>query len=289
LALTLVAFAIAVASVLDRFRGATGDYRLQLKWFVFAVALIAVVLLLGSIVEVTNGAPATAIGILYHLAFLALPLSIAVAVLRYHLYDIDLIINRTLIYGSLTAILTALYTAGVGLLNKIFIAVSGQKSDAAFVLGTFVVVVAFSPLRDWLQREVNRRAGHDSPTTLLDQFRTEIDSVVTVMDVDRVTQRLLDRATDAFGARGAAIYLDSTDASKPIYSRGRLDGEGLLEVGLSFRARYLGRLVLGSRRGDLSYTANDRAALQRLADSAAEAIALADHLGFRPSPNRSRT
>jgi hypothetical protein len=280
--LSLVAFAMAVASVVDRFRVATGDYRLQLKWFVYAVALIGVVLLSGTMVEVADSAPAEGIGVVYHLTFLALPLSIAVAVLRYRLYDIDLIINRTLIYGGLTAILSALYTAGVALVNRVFIAVSGQKSDAAYILGTFLVVVAFSPIKDWLQREVNRRVAHDSPATVLDQLRTQVDTVVSVIDVDRVTRRLLDQAIEAFDARSAAVYLDFSDPSKPVYSRGQLNGDVKVEVGLRYRDGNVGRLVLGSRRGDLGYTASDRAALQRLADSVGEALGLADHLGLRP-------
>jgi hypothetical protein len=283
LVLILLAYAMAMASVVDRFRNATGDYRQQLKVFVYAASVIGVVLLVGGITEVSGVVPATGFGVIYHLAFLALPLSIAVAVLRYRLYDIDIIINRTLIYGSLTAILTAVYTAGVAILNRLFIAISGQKSDAAYFLGTFAVVAAFSPVRDWLQRQVNRRVPHDNPATVLDGFRKQVDSVVSVMDVNRVARRFLDQAIEAFDARGADLFLHAYDTTRPTYSRGQVDGEAAMQVELRYEDHEFGRLVLGSRRGGIAYSERDRAVLQQSADSVGEALALAAHLGFQPS------
>ena len=117
---------------------------------------------------------------------------------------------------------------------------------------------------------------------MLDQFRSSVDAVVSVMDVNRMAHRLLDQAIAAFNAQGAAVYLYSSGDSTPLYSRGRVDGEVAVEVPLRYDGTQYGRLVLARRRGDADYTATDRVALQRSADSVGEALALAAHLGFKP-------
>jgi hypothetical protein len=98
----------------------------------------------------------------------------------------------------------------------------------------------------------------------------------------RVARRLLDQSIEAFDARGAAVYLDSNDASRPLYSRGYMNGETEVEVALRYDGTRYGRLVLARRRGDIEYSEHDRAVLQRSADSVGEALALAAHLGFKP-------
>lgn len=287
LASIFLAYLLALASVIDRFRHATGDESAQLKWFVYSGVLIALAVLYGTFTSVTGGAQSDLAQVAIHAAFFALPFAIAIAVLRYHLYDIDLIINRTLVYGSLTAILGAVYAAVVTLLNRLFISISGSKSDAAYVVTAFVVVIASSPIKDWLQRQVDRRIAHRSPSSVLAEFRADVDSVVSVIDVHRVARRLLDEAFTAFDARGAALYLES-DGSSALYSRGRTDGDAVLEIPLRHDGRALGRLVMGSRRGDIAYTQSDRDALQRSADSVGEALALAVHLGHGPLADASR-
>jgi hypothetical protein len=284
IALIILANVAAALSLILRYRQARGDERLQIKWFAYSAALCAVAVVYGGVAWSVFGLP-------LYLAFtplefvgLTLPAAIGIAILRYRLYDIDLIINRTLVYGGLTAILAAVYAAVITLLNRLFISVSGQKSDAAYVVTAFVVVVAASPLRDWLQHQVDRRVRHGSPSAVLDRFRSDVDAVVSVIDVHRVVRRLLDESIEAFDARGAAVYLDSNDASKPLYSRGYVNGEIEVDVALRYDGTQYGRLVLARRRGDIGYTAHDRAMLQASADSVGEALALAAQLGFKPLP-----
>jgi hypothetical protein len=214
-------------------------------------------------------------------AAFAVPLAIAIAILRYRLYDIDLIINRSLVYGSLTAILYAVYVAVTTFLQRLVISVSGQKSDAAYVLAAFVVAGAFNPLREWLQRVVNRRLGRATSSAALDQFSAKVDAVVSVIDVHEVACQLVDQSVVAFDAIGAALYL-SHGASDPFYSCGRLVGEAVVEVNLRHGGMQLGRLVLGNRRGGVAYTQRDRDSLQRSADAVGRALALASRLGHQP-------
>jgi hypothetical protein len=294
LTLILAGNVVAAGSLIERYRRAQGDERLQIKWFAYAGGLCAIAAVYGGLAWNLWGVPLYQALTPLEVAALTIPATIGIAILRYRLYNIDLIINRTLVYGTLTAILGAMYAAAVTLFNRLFISVSGQKSDAAYVVTAFVVVVAASPLKDWLQRQVDRRIRHASPAAVLDEFRANVEAVVSVIDVQRVASRLVDRAVEAFDARGAALYLGSGEGP-PTYARGRLDGDGHVEVALRYADRRLGHLVLGSRRGDVEYTEHDRLVLQRTADSVGEALALAAQLGFQPltsthrrTPGRSR-
>jgi len=283
LPLVLLAYVATAAALIARYRGASHEQRIQLKWFAYAGLLIAATAVYGLALTYHGEAIVQAL-IPLDMALVTLPLAIGIAILRYRLYDIDLIINRTVVYGSLTAILAAAYTAGITLFQRLFVASTGQKSDAAYVLTAFGLVVAFSPAKDWLQKQVDRRVGRRSPGLVLDQFRSNVDAVVSVMDVHRVACRLLDEAVLAFDARGAALYLQPANAADPLYTHGHLNGDAVIEVLLRHEGTEFGRLMLGSRRGDAAYTNHDRETLQKSADSVGEALALAAHFGHRPLP-----
>lgn len=273
----LAGYVGSALAVIARFRGATGDQRLKLKWFAYAGCLVAATFLYGAVAWIALRQPLYLAFTPLEFAAVTLPLAIGIAILRYRLYDIDILINRTLVYGSATAVLAALYSAVVTLLNRLFISASGQRSDAAYVLTAFVVVVAFAPIRDWLQRLVDEWFPHSTPSQVLDRFRAGVESVVTVMDVERIGREFVDRAMSAFDARGAALYLGSE--SLPAYTRGDWDRTKVgIEVTCRHRGDEVARLVLAERRGAHEYTAADRGALERSAASVAEAIVLASEL-----------
>jgi hypothetical protein len=87
----------------------------------------------------------------------AINVAIGVAILRYRLYDIDILINRTLVYGSLSAILVALYFGGIVVLQRVFVLLTGQKSTLAVVASTLLIAALFTPLRRRIQYFIARR------------------------------------------------------------------------------------------------------------------------------------
>jgi hypothetical protein len=140
----------AVGSVVVRFRRSWGVERQQMKWFVFAVALLLTFPLEGYLPDFVDN-------VLFGLTLIALPTAIGIAVLRYRLYDIDLVINRTLVYGPLTAMLILVYISGVVFLQYAFRVLTGQGSQIAIVASTLAIAALFNPLRRRVQAFVDRR------------------------------------------------------------------------------------------------------------------------------------
>jgi hypothetical protein len=99
----------------------------------------------------------TLVAVLGVFAYASIPVATGVAILKYHLYDIDLLINRTLVYGPLTATLVALYFGGVVLLQSLIVALTGQQSTLAVVASTLLIAGLFNPLRRRIQAFIDRR------------------------------------------------------------------------------------------------------------------------------------
>jgi MFS family permease len=148
--LLIVGLVGAVASVVVRFRRSRGAERQQMKWFVYAATLILLAPVVDRLPDVVNG-------VWLSLVLIATSTAIGIAVLRYRLYEIDLIINRTLVYGSLTATLIALYFVGIVVLQRVFVILTGEESTVAVVASTLTIAALFNPLRHRLQRFVDRR------------------------------------------------------------------------------------------------------------------------------------
>ena len=135
-----------------------------MKWFLYA----AVLLLLA---PVSDSLPDIVSTVLFGVAVIALPTAVGIAVLRYRLYDIDLVINRTLVYGSLTAMLGLVYFGGVTATQALFHALTGQEEQPqlAIVVSTLVIAALFNPLRRRIQSFIDRRfyrRNYDARKTL---------------------------------------------------------------------------------------------------------------------------
>jgi hypothetical protein len=140
----------AVASVVVRFHRSRGTERQQLKWFLYAAAPIPYF-------PLSDYGPLILDALAFAWVLLGLPAAIGIAILRYRLYDIDLIINRTLVYGALTITLASIYLGGVVVLQSLFRAVTGQESELAVVASTLVIAALFNPLRRRVQAFIDRR------------------------------------------------------------------------------------------------------------------------------------
>jgi hypothetical protein len=151
---------VAVAlSLLMRLRRAVGVERQQLKWFAYSAAIFALGIVL-IVIPIAIDIPSwyewvgTAI---FTASGAAITISIGIAILRYRLYEIDTLINRTLVYGSLTVTLVALYFGGIVVLQRFFVFLTGQQSTLAVVASTLVIAALFNPLRRHIQSFIDRR------------------------------------------------------------------------------------------------------------------------------------
>jgi hypothetical protein len=155
----------AAASLVLRFLRSGGEEREQIKWLAFAASILGLgfsSLVIPGIVVPNDGGGANPLweNLLEDavtLSFAGVPIAVGIAILRYRLYDIDLIINRTLVYGSLTAVLALVYVGGVVGLQSVFRGLTGQESTLAVVASTLAIAALFNPLRRRVQAFVDRR------------------------------------------------------------------------------------------------------------------------------------
>jgi hypothetical protein len=148
----------AVISLFVRFRRARGDERQQIKWFTSAAALSLVWLLVFGQASL-RGLPEAIVALSSLFVIPSIPIATGIAILRYRLYDIDRIINRTLVYGSLTVMLALIYFGGVATTQAIFRALTGQEQQPqlAVVVSTLAIAALFNPLRRRIQAFIDRR------------------------------------------------------------------------------------------------------------------------------------
>jgi hypothetical protein len=158
-ALMFILIFVASASLLVRMHRARGVERQQIKWVAYAGALAG-----GASLPTYTVLEARGVGwleVIGHLpalvGILGVPTAVGIAILRYRLYDIDLLINRTLVYGSLTGVLALVYLGSVVMLQALFRALTGQKSQLAVVASTLAIAALFNPLRRRIQSFIDRR------------------------------------------------------------------------------------------------------------------------------------
>ena len=140
----------AIVSLVVRFRRSRGIERQQLKWFLYAAAPVP-------IAPLSDQMPAVIDAVAFGWVFLGLPTAIGIAVLRYRLYDIDVVINRTLVYGALTASLALVYLGSVVGLQRLLSPVVGEDNQLAVVASTLLIAALFGPLRRRVQSLIDRR------------------------------------------------------------------------------------------------------------------------------------
>ena len=176
-----------VASIFVRYRRAVALEKKQIQWLFYAYGLFLLIYLVGFYL----GEKYPLYGLILNLSFVSIPLAIGISILRYRLWDIDLIIRRTLQYGMLSLVLGLVYFGLVISIGQVIRGITGQESPLAVVFSTLIIAALFNPLRRSLQTFIDRRfyrQKYDSEQALL-QFSNAVKEDV---EVSMVTGRLLD-------------------------------------------------------------------------------------------------
>jgi hypothetical protein len=196
--LALCLLAAAVVSLVVRFRRSRGVERQQLKWFAYAGALVLLIPLIGFVVpSLANAA---------FVLVIALPIAVGIAILRHRLYDIDRLINRTLVYGLLSAILGALYAGVVLVLGQLFGGVGGDPPSWAVAGATLAVAALFQPARRRIQVTVDQRFNrrkYDAARTV-EVFSVRLRDEV---DLDTLSAELLTVVDRTMQPTQASLWL----------------------------------------------------------------------------------
>jgi signal transduction histidine kinase len=248
---------LGIAAVVVRFRRSRGAERQQMKWFLYAVAPLLLTPLEALLPPLVGS-------FVFAWMLIAFPLAIAIAVLRYRLDGIDVVINRTLVYAALTAVVVGVYVFVVGYLGAAF-ASDGDLTIS--LIATGVVAVLFAPLRDRLQRGVDRLfyGRRSEPYVALSQLGERLEGTLAP---DAVLPTLASTVREALRLPYAAITLaeDVDTVSSGVA------GPATVTMPLLHHGVPMGDLVLGLRPGESAFSAADRRLLADLARQAGVAV-----------------
>ena len=253
-----------------RVSGATE--RLQTKWVVFGTAIgvggYVITRLLTLLLPDPNGRDLginLGLFVVSTLFILLLPTSISIAVLRYRLWDINPIINRTLVYGALSASTIAFYIFAVGFSSNYF-----RQSKANFLLSflaTGVIAFLFEPLREGLQRAVNRLmyGERDDPTTVLTRLSARLDSTLAL---DSILLTIVETVAQTLRLPYTAITLNTPDEEPRIVANFGVPQAELIHLPLNYQTEQVGELLLAPRAAGESFSAADMNLLNIIAQQA---------------------
>jgi two-component system NarL family sensor kinase len=266
--LSVLAITLGLAGGIARFRRSQGEERQQLKWVAYAFALVAAVVIGGSF-DRWHGLQ----GVLHAAAGVAFAAAVTIAVCKYRLYDIDVLINRTLVYLLLSGIIAGGYIAvvtGVGALVP-------HHGLTAELLAAGLAAVVFSPLRDRLQALVNRMmyGERDDPYAALSRLADRLEATLSPAEV---LPAIVDSVTTALRSPYAAIEVAAGDGTPRVAAaRGTLPADAVpLRVPLTSSGTHVGDLVAAPRRPGESFNDADRRLLTGLAHHAGAAVHAAE-------------
>jgi signal transduction histidine kinase len=203
-------------------------------------------------------------------ALLLVPLSIGVAILRYRLFDIDILINRTLVYSALTVSVVGIYVLVVGYLSVLFRAAGGQANLAISVLATGLVALLFQPLRNRLQRGINRLmyGERDDPYAVLSRLGQRLEAALAS---EAVLPTIVETVKESLKLPYVAITLNQEDEFVVATASGTPVKE-VLRLPLVYQGEVAGQLLLGARAPGESFSSADRRLLDDLAREAGVAV-----------------
>lgn len=210
IAFLILVFVVPAVSLVARYRGADGRVRRQLKWLAYGASVL-VVLAVGYLVVLRTAGEGFAVrsaDVLFLVGIAAPAIAIGVAILRDRVFDIDVLMNRTLVYAAVSAVLIGTYVAAVVSLQSLLRPLT-TGSDLAVAASTLVVVALFQPIRRRVQELVDRRfyrSRYDAARTL-DSFTARLRNEV---DIDSVRADLLDIVGETVRPSHASVWLRET-------------------------------------------------------------------------------
>lgn len=273
-----------IASMIVRLKRSAGDERQQMKWLAYFLATAVAVQLLFFELPGAWLYPQIFDTIWYELiilvVFLGFPLIIGIAIFKYRLYAIDVVINRTLVYGGLTLTVVLIYIVTVGLLSQLF-HTSGNLIIS--LIATGLIAVAFHPIRERLQRGVNRLmfGQRDDPYAVLSHLGQQLQT--TVIPAETLTV-IVETIAGTLKLPYAAIELVEQDAQIGQAAVGEPVGE-TIELPLRYQNETVGRLIVSPRAPGETFTAKEQ---QLLADIAAQTGPVASATRLTLALQRSR-
>ncbi|MDP9476859.1 MAG: GAF domain-containing sensor histidine kinase [Actinomycetota bacterium] len=258
--LGVFALSAAVALFVRLFRS-SGEERQQLKWVAYAVAVLTVGIIISSISEAAGESLLSRIPVL--VGFLTVPVAIGIAVLKYRLYDIDLLINRTLVYGVLTVCVVGLYVLVVGYLGAMFR--TGGNLWISLV-ATGVVAVLFAPLRDRLQRGVNRLmyGERDEPYAVISRLGERLEATLAS---EAALSTIVETVAGALKLPYSAITLKQNGEFVRAAEYGTPPQEPVV-LPLAYQSDTVGQLILAPRSPGESFSPSDKRLLEDLSRQA---------------------
>ena len=276
--LLFVGIAAAIALLVLRYRNSDARHRQQIKWLAWSGLVMAFVLLVYAYLHfLKSPQPAGSYFVVFDLfayaSISALPvLAVGIAILRHRLLDVDLILNRTLVYGPLTAIVAGLIAASSRLFQTSFVTATGLDSDTATVLTTLFVVAAFTPVRNRLQGFVDRFFKEGIPAQRVGALSDRLQGEISILDPVRTTRLVLEETVRAFDAEGGIARLRHAGRWKPVHHVG--DGKAKLVQYVEIQSgnRRIGEILLGRRRNGGLYSESDQEALRSLGEAVGKAL-----------------
>ena len=214
-AMVFVVFLVLIGSaVVIRLRRAQDVERRQLKWFSYVAVTTVAVVVIGAIIATQNVAVGNSIGNLQGYGFgIVLPATIGLAIIKDGLYDLDVFISRTLVYGSLAVFITAVYVGiavGIGTL----VGSGGKPNLALSILATAIVAIGFQPVRERVQKVANRLVygQRATPYEVLSEFSGRVAETYAADEVLPRMARVLQEGT---GAESATVWLRGNAELRP--------------------------------------------------------------------------
>jgi hypothetical protein len=272
----VTAASLGVLSLVLRYRRGDGVERAQIRWIALVGVLVASAFALAALQLGPISDRAWELGFVF---LACMPIAIGFAITRYRLYDIDRLINRTLLYGALTAILAGIFTAGIGLAQRVFVATTGESSDAAIVLTTLVVATAYAPLRRRLESIVDRWFKYEHRR--FGAYRDEVVRVLGVLEPARAAERLVTESVRELEATGGAV-VDA--AGDPIATAGEWPVPSVVRLPIPGGSGALRALLLGPRVDGRPHDPRTLSILEETAGLVANAVRLTqpDRSPFEP-------